>query len=193
MHSLLALNYPLQSIIWSKDNQIIKQILLVILGVVLLALSSQISIPLEPISLTFQSAMVILLGLTYGSRLASHIVWSYLLLGLMGAPVFANMSFGLAILMGPKGGFYLGFLFASLISGYLAENGWAKNAFTTFLAAIIADIILFSSGVISLSSFVGWEKAYLLGVKPFWITEVFKLGLVALIAPRFWKPAKKFS
>jgi biotin transport system substrate-specific component len=187
MHSLLALNYPLQSTVWSNTSSILKQVLLVAMGVFILAISAQISIPLEPVPLTFQSATVILLGMIYGPRLGAYIVATYLAVGAAGLPVFSNMSFGLSVLTGATAGYLIGFLPAAICTGYLAQNGWARNAFTSFMAATIGASIVFIYGVVGLAVFIGFSKAYTLGVEPFLITETLKLGMVALIAPRFWK------
>jgi len=187
MHYLLALNRPLRSAVWPDQNSILKQIFLVILGVLILAVSAQISIPFGPVPCTLQTAAVLLIGMSYGSRLGAYTIGSYLLAGACGLPVFINMSSGL---FGSTMGYLIGFIPAAMLSGYLLQNGWARTAFTSFMAAILADIIIFSFGYIGLAGFVGWEKAYLFGVKPFLITETLKLGMVALIAPRFWKTSK---
>ena len=55
------------------------------------------------------------------------------------------------------------------------------------MAATIGASIVLIYGVVGLAVFIGFSKAYTLGVEPFLITETLKLGMVALIAPRFWK------
>lgn len=165
----------------------LKQIFLVVLGTLILAISAQVSIPFGPVPCTLQTAAVLLIGMSYGARLGAYTVGSYLFTGACGLPVFINMSSGL---FGSTIGYLIGFVPAAMLSGYLLQNGWARTTFTSFMAAIVADVIIFLFGYIGLVGFVGWEKAYLFGVKPFLITETLKLGTVALIAPRFWKASQ---
>src|SRR5690242_18046214 len=110
MNSLLT-HYPsLRSIVWPVQNKLVKQIGLIILGVCFLAGASQLIIPLNPVPLTFQSAAVILLGMLYGSRLATLSVMTYLLAGGLGLPLFAGLSSGLHVFMGPTSGYLIGFI-----------------------------------------------------------------------------------
>jgi biotin transporter BioY len=188
--NLAASLQPLQSKLFDRNDHWIKKVLLVITGVIILALSSQLSIPLKPIPLTFQSSAVILLGLIYGPSLASTTVISYLAAGSLGAPVFAGFSGGVSVLMGPASGYLVGFLPAAVISGYLAECGFAKYFITSYLAALLGVIVIFALGVMILSSFIGWHNAVSFGIKPFIYTEALKLVIVSLLAPQFWKKIK---
>lgn len=178
---------PLQSIFWPRENHWLKQGLLVIAGVMVLAIASQLSIPLVPVPLTFQSATVILIGMAYGPRYGTSVIATYWLAGICGLPVFADFSAGPAVFIGPTGGYLLGFLPAAFLSGYLAQTGWARYRISSFIAAILSASIIFLLGVTVLSRFVGWHQAILLGVMPFIISEPIKLLAAALIVPRFWK------
>ncbi len=188
MYYLFNLNQqPLQSIFWPKQHKLIKQILLVVMGVVVLATSAQLSIPLQPVPLTFQSATVILIGMAYGARLGTAVIISYLIAGICGIPVFADFSAGIAKFLGPTGGYLVGFLPAAFLSGYLAQRGWARYVLSSFVVACLAAACIFLLGFLVLMNFVGTQRAFLLGVKPFLITEAIKLLAVSFIAPRLWK------
>lgn len=188
MTSLFSLNYPLQSLCWPKANKLIKNVLLVIAGAVVLGLASQLSIPLHPVPLTFQSATVLLIALIYGARLGAATILTYLAAGACGLPVFANMNSGLAILfLDPSSGYFLGFFFAVLLTGHLIERGWGKHFITAFAAATAGCAMIFYLGVTVLSHYVGWSQAFALGFKPFLTTELIKLVIIAAIAPHFWK------
>jgi biotin transport system substrate-specific component len=186
MSSLLTFN-QYRSIIWPTKHKLVKEILLIVLGVCFLAAASQIIIPLKPVPLTFQSAAVILLGMLYGSRLASFSVISYLLVGGLGLPLFAEFSSGFNVFMGATSGYLIGFLPAAWLAGFLAERGFARNSLTAFLSACFSVSIIFALGIIVLSRFIGWDKAFSLGLVPFLITEPFKLLAISLIIPRCWK------
>ncbi len=179
----------LQSIFWprTQENSFLKQLFIVLGGAILLSLSSQLSIPLQPVPLTFQSITVILLGMALGPRLGFYAVLSYLTAGFLGLPVFANFTGGLHVFFGPTAGYLMGFLPAAALSGFLAQQGFAKSVLTSFISALLGTVIIFSLGVIVLSHYTGWHNAFLFGVKPFMLTELIKLSALALFIPRCWK------
>lgn len=162
-------------------------LLLVTLGTLIIAIAAQISIPWQPVPLTFQSSTIILLALACGWRLGLQMVISYLVLGAFGLPVFANFSGGIQVLFGPTAGYLYGFVPAVMLAGYLAQKGWSRNWFHSFLAAIISVLPIFIFGVIGLQFFIGWQKAFLFGVMPFMVTEPIKLLVAGIFTPFFWK------
>ncbi len=187
MISLFNFNYPLQSLCWPRQNKLLKNVSLVLLGVVVLAIASQLSIPLKPVPLTFQSATVLLIASLYGARLGSATMAAYLIAGALGLPVYAEMSSGLAVLFGPTSGYLFGFFFAALLSGYLMQRGWGKHFISAFIASLCGAVVIFTLGLLVLSQYTGWHQAFLFGLQPFLITELVKLVAVAAIAPQFWK------
>lgn len=187
MNSLLTFIQPLRSIVWPIQNKQIKEIALILLGVCFLGGASQLVIPLNPVPLTFQSAGVILLGMLYGSRLAVLSVISYLIVGGLGLPLFAGLSSGFMVFAGATSGYLIGFIPASWLAGFLAERGFARNSIMAFFAACFSVSIIFCLGLVVLAQFVGWTKAFSLGLAPFILTEPFKLLAISLIIPRCWK------
>jgi biotin transport system substrate-specific component len=182
MRALLPNQDSLHSIFWSNPDKLGRQLLIIIAGVLFLTLSAHLTIPFLPIPLTLQTSAVVLLGLTMGAKQGSQIVCAYLVAGFAGLPVFATPHF-----FGLTFGFLLGFLPAVVLCGYLAQNGWANNFFKSFFAAAMGVCVIFVYGFIGLALFVNPHYAYLVGVKPFLITEPLKLIVVALIAPCCWK------
>lgn len=180
-------NAPMQSIFWPKENTFFKQSLLVLAGVVLLAFASQLSIPLRPVPLTFQSATVVLIGMAYGARYSTYVVAAYLIAGILGIPVFADFSAGFNYIYGPTSGYLIGFLPAAWLSGFLAQKGWAKTVWQSFLATCLGVSVIFICGVSVLSLYIGFQKAIMYGVMPFIVTEPIKLFAASCLIPRFWK------
>ena len=88
-----------------------------------LAIASQLSIPLEPVPFTFQTVSVFIISSLLGSRVGALSVFAYLVEGIAGLPVFANCSAGIQIILGPTGGYLLGFFPAAYFSGKYFENG----------------------------------------------------------------------
>jgi len=187
MSQTLSINTTLKSIFWSQENSILRQALLVIFGVLVLAVSAQLSVPLKPVPLTFQSTAVILIGMAYGARYGSIVVAAYLLAGLAGLPVLEGFGAGPAKFFGPTLGYLLGFFPAAMLSGYLAQKGWAKHVITSFLAACLGVGIIFLCGTTVLAQSIGWYNAVFFGVLPFIVSEPIKLIVVALLIPTLWK------
>jgi biotin transport system substrate-specific component len=126
---------------------------------------------------------VLLIGLAYGSRLGAATVLAYLVEGLAGLPVFAGLSAGPAYMMGPTGGYLLGFLLAAAFVGWLAERGWDRTMGGTAAALVLGHVVLFIPGVIWLAILFGWPRAIALGVTPFIAATIVKTALgIALIA-----------
>lgn len=180
--------YPnLRSIFWPAENSRLKTTLTIIASALFLALASQITVPLSPVPLTFQSATVVLLGMTLGLRMGLFAVLTYLTMGLMGLPVFAEFSAGIPVFMGPTGGYLLGFIPAVALSGFLAQQGFMKGYVSAFLIALVSAASIFLVGVAQLSLFTGLHTAFLVGFKPFILTELFKLFVISLAAQHVWR------
>lgn len=176
----------LRSVLWPAEKNFIKEVVLVFAAAFLLALSSQVSIPWTPVPLTFQSATVLAIGMVCGARLGTYSVLTYLCAGAVGLPVFADLSGGLPYFFGPTGGYLLGFVPGAFVAGYFAQNGLGKNIFSSFLASFLGALPIFVFGSVVLSFFVGAKLSFLLGVKPFLLTELIKLFIVSLFVPKFW-------
>lgn len=187
MNYLLNFNSALSPVFLAKEDTPIKKLLLILAGVFILGIASQLSIPLEPVPLTFQSTTVILLGVAYGARYGTYVMITYLIAGICGIPVFADYSAGIFKIFGPTGGYLIGFLPAAFLSGYLAQKGFAHNVFTSFITAGIGVLVIFFFGVLVLAQFVGWMNAITFGFMPFLFSEAIKLIAVSLLIPRLRK------
>jgi biotin transport system substrate-specific component len=162
--------------------------LLMAIGSLFLAICAQLQVPLQPVPITMQTFGVLLLGMAYGSRLGAATVALYLAEGAFGLPVFAEFKGGLPVLMGPTGGYLFGFVIAAWLVGALAERGWDRSIHRTALAMLFGNIVLYIPGLIWLAGFVGGAKeAIQFGLAPFWIGDILKLALAAVLLPSAWK------
>jgi biotin transport system substrate-specific component len=150
-----------------------------IIGVGLLFLCGQISIPLSPVPITLQTAAVLFIGLTFSKADALRSICSYLALGAMGAPVFANFSGGFLKIMGPTGGYLLGFLAAIWIMCALRERIEKFEMKEMVLISLIGNSVIYLIGVPWLGKFVGMDMAMSAGLMPFILPGVVKAVLVA--------------
>ena len=186
---------PLVDTIW-KDKSLIRNILLVIAGSILLTISAKVKVPFYPVPFTMQTFVVLALGMAYGWKLGGLTVLFYLAEGALGLPVFAGTpekGIGLAYMVGPTGGYLLGFVVAAMTCGWLAEKGWDRNWFTTFLAMVIGNVVIYSLGVAWLSSLIGGESAVKFGLLPFLWGDLLKIVLAVIVLPTVWRMLKKSS
>lgn len=177
----------LQSIFLSNNNTLARKMGLLFLGVIALAIASQLSVPFKPVPLTFQSTTVVFLSMAFGRRLGTAVVITYLLAGICGLPFFADFSSGLARLYSPTGGYLIGFIPAAYISGYLAQRGFARGVVSSLCVASLGVSMIFLCGVIVLAQLIGWQQAFLLGFMPFVFSEIVKVLAVSVFVPRLWK------
>ena len=171
------------------------QLVLVLAGSLLLALSAQFAfrIPISPVPVTGQTLAVLLIGMAYGSRLGSATVLAYLVEGGMGLPVFANGTAGWVVIMGPTGGYLIGFVAAAFALGWLAERGMGRGPISTAVAMAIGTVIIYAAGVSWLGQFIGFDKAIAGGVMPFLYGDALKLIVAAGLMPLAWRAVRALS
>jgi biotin transport system substrate-specific component len=162
---------------------------LAVIGTLALVLSSKIEVPFEPVPMTLQTLVVMIIGAAYGARLAGATVALYLIEGLIGLPVFAGVSAGPMVFVGPTGGYLIGFLAAAMAIGFLAERGWDRSTVRLLAAMTIGHAIIFLFGFAWLASQVGLEKAWLFGVAPFVAATIVKTLLAWALVAAFWRIA----
>jgi biotin transport system substrate-specific component len=161
----------------STKTTILPTILKIALGVFALFASAQISLPLKPVVITLQTLVVMVIGLTYCRKEAITTMLTYLSVGALGVPVFTNMQGGLAKLMGPSGGYLLGFLIAVYTMAYMKE----KFNFPNIYNCIMGQILIYIPGIIWLSTFIGIEEAMYSGFFVYIPTGIAKIFLLLLI------------
>ena len=162
---------------------------LVVGGSLLVALCAQLAIylPFSPVPVTMQTFGVVLVGALLGSRRGALSMVAYLTEGAMGLPVFAGGGFGLAHLLGPTGGYLLGFVPAAFIVGWFAERGWDRRYWSTIAAMSLGTMALFICGLAWLVKFVGSDLVLQAGLFPFLPGSVVKIGLASILLPSGWK------
>jgi len=153
-------------------------VFIALIGFGLLFFCSQVTIPLQPVAITLQTVAMLVIGLTFSKADAIRSVSSYLAIGALGAPVFANFSGGFLKLMGPAGGFYFGFLAAVWVMCTLRERLSRANI---LLIAFAGQVTLYVFGVSWLCAYVGADKAIAFGLMPFIIPGLIKSVIVASV------------
>lgn len=158
------------------------------LGTLLLFFMSQLAIPLSPVPITLQTVAVMLIGLTFERKAAIGAILMYLTLGAIGSPIFSNFSGGFPVIMGPRGGYLLGFLGAVIFMTTLREKHLFRPFWQDILACLGGTILILLCGIGWLSTFIGLEQAVVSGLLPFILPGFLKIailvGLKQAIGPR---------
>jgi len=174
------------------SHSILRQALLVLGGVLLLAIAAQAAIPLPgtPIPLTLQGPAVLLAGVLLGPRLGAMSLVLYLLLGAAGIPVFAPVAPpGLARLFGPSGGYLLAFPAAAAVAGQIVADG--KSWIRMYAGLLTGLVVIYAGGLAQLMVLTGSVTAAAqLGSTPFIVADLVKLAVTGLLVRRLVLPAR---
>ncbi|MFA5156667.1 MAG: biotin transporter BioY [Candidatus Omnitrophota bacterium] len=142
----------------------------------------RIPLPFTPVPLTMQTMFVLLAGAFLGSKLGAASQLGYILLGLSGLPIFTGAGSGMLYILGPTGGYLLGFVLAGLFIGRAVKLCPASPA-AVFAVFCLADLVLLMSGALWLKFSLGltMNKALLAGVVPFIAGDIIKAFTATLI------------
>jgi biotin transport system substrate-specific component len=175
-------------------NDALRAAILAVAGTAFLTLSAKIQVPFWPVPMTMQTLVVLMIGAAYGWRLGAATVLLYLAEGAAGLPVFAGTperGLGLPYMMGPTGGFLVGFVAAAAATGYLAERGWDRPLWRLTALMTVGHLVIFAFGLAWLSHLVGWSKAWALGAAPFMWATILKTALAAALLRAGWRFAPR--
>lgn len=146
----------------------------------IIAVLAQITIPIPLVPITGQTLAIGLIVTILGTRYGAISVLLYVLLGAVGLPVFTNFSGGLSVLVGPTGGYIVGFIIQALVMGiYMDRFGY------TYKQAVISNLIgmvitlLFGTAWLKFAASLTWTGAFLAGTAPFIVVGIIKAVLAA--------------
>ena len=173
----------------SQLMRLVRELLVLLLGTVFLALLARIEIRLEPFSpvpITGQTLGVLLIGALYGPWRGALCLLAYLGEGAAGLPVFAGGASGAAVLVGPTGGYLIAFPVAAAIVGLLVQplrgvlSGWRALP-----GLLIGTIVIYLIGVpgLALSTGMGLPTAVTKGMLPFIPGDLIKVVVAAAVLP----------
>ncbi|WP_026352202.1 biotin transporter BioY [Yoonia vestfoldensis] len=192
----LALNNSVMSEVFGPSEGTalrVKQALMVVLGIVLLAVMAKIKMPVPgtPVAISMGTFAVLTIGAAYGPRMGMATILGWMIIGMLGFDVFQSSSAdlnGVSYMMGSTGGYLVGYVLATLALGYAARAGWDRSVVLMALAMFIGNVLIYVPGVAWLGVLYGWDQPLLsMGLTPFLLGDALKLGLAALLVPGLWK------
>ena len=177
----------MQAIGISDNSKTIKSLIAVVFGSVLLAISSKIQTPFTLVPTTMQTFVVLFLGMTLGYKLAAVTVILYLIEGSMGLPVFAKGT-SFAYLMGPTGGYLVGFIFTAFFAGMIKMK---NDPITIFILLLFSVSVTYVLGLLGLWNYMGFDKSFssvfLVGAQPFLLIEIYKILILTVLSKQLLK------
>lgn len=179
-----------------KQKNVFLDISMMLVAVVFLAFLSNLYIPLWPVPITGQTFGIFLIAFWFGSRKGLLTIALYVLAGIIGFGVFAQHSSGMGVIVGPTGGYIMGFLVAVLVVGYLIEKGFGRTKTSVLYCMVVGNVIIYILGLIGLKLYfadAGLLKILTIGIFPFLIGDAIKIGAAVALFPYLWKGAEKLK
>ncbi|MBM4445758.1 MAG: biotin transporter BioY [Chloroflexi bacterium] len=160
----------------------------------LTAAFAQISFWIGPVPITGQTLAVLLAGALLGSRRGALSQLSYLAVGATGIPYWFALGgpLGIARLIGPTGGYLMGFVAAAFLVGWLAERGWDRRVWTAIPAMLGGSVVIYIFGLSWLAHFVSEGTLLQTGLYPFIVGDLIKVAVAALFLPSGWLLLRRF-
>jgi biotin transport system substrate-specific component len=181
----LSTRYFPRTATWLRD------LVLIVIGSLLVALFAQIEIPLKPVPITGQTFAVLLVGAALGSKRGAAALGLYLIEGIVGLPFFSGGAHGFSYITGATGGYLIGFVVAAYVIGLLAERGLERSVRTSLIPFLVGTVIIYICGVTWLAYVLGsFSDAITYGLLPFLVGDAIKLVAAALALPAAWKLVK---
>lgn len=181
----------LQRPTWLADT------VLVTAGAGIVAAAAQVAIPLPftPVPITGQTFAVLLVGASLGAGRGTASLVLYVLVGIVGAPVYADGAHGWAVLTGASGGYLVGFVAAAAVTGRLAERRWDRRFSSAVAAMLTGNVVIYLVGLpwLAIVLDTGLERTLELGLYPFVPGDVLKLYLAGMLLPGAWRLAAQLS
>jgi biotin transport system substrate-specific component len=174
---------------WTGRRSAALDLLEIVSFSLLTALLAQIRVPLPftPVPMTGQTLGVLLAGAVLGTRRGFLSQALYLVLGA------AGLHFAGGSLVGPTAGYLWMFPLAALLVGALVERGAARHVGTLALALVAGTVLILAGGAwwLTVSLHVSVREAIFLGVAPFWLGDLVKVGFVAVLVLSFRRPSRQ--
>lgn len=148
----------------------------------LICIFGPLTIPIGPVPISMAMIAIFLSVYLLGMRLGTVSVLLYLLIGLVGVPVFSGMTGGVQKLFGPTGGYLIGYIFLALIAGWFVDH-FQGNILFSFIGMLLGTAVLYAFGTVwlSIQASMSMQAALAAGVLPFIGLDLMKMVVSLLI------------
>jgi biotin transport system substrate-specific component len=169
-------------------NARVRDTILVLIGVLIVSICAQVFVPIKPVPFTGQTFGVLLVGGALGFRRGGLSLGLYLLLGVIGLPIFAQAKSGVDVVFGTSGGYIVGFLLAGAVVGKLAELGWDRQIAGSLGAMLIGTAVIYAVGLpwLGIVGRLSLQDTIAFGLTPFLVWDAAKLAVAAGLFPAAW-------
>lgn len=158
----------------------LKTACMAVVGAAVITIGAKIQIPFWPVPMTLHTLAIFGLAVLCGPRVAVSAFLIYLAEGALGWPVFSGSperGIGITYMVGPTGGYLIGYLIAS---GLVAILSCRRGVIGQFCIMVAGLVLVYAMGVAWLAFFVPAQKLLALGVLPFLAGDLIKIGIIAL-------------
>lgn len=176
----------------------LSDIALVVAGTALVAVLAQVAIPLWPVPVTGQTLAVLLVGASLGAARGAASLALYAILGAVGLPIYSDAASGWSVLLGPTGGYIIGFVVSAALVGWAAERSWDRGWFKPIITFVGGSLVVFAIGLPWLAVSLGQlglandlQAVLIAGFYPFIIGGLVKAGIAAALLPALWAAAER--
>jgi len=152
------------------------------------AIAAQAATPAWPIQTTGQGLAVLVVGMALGSLRGALSMALYILVGVLGLPVFSNSSAGPETITGPAGGFVLGLVLAAAVVGWFAERGLDRTFLRGVASASVGTTVILALGTcwLAIVNELSPSEALTQGVLPVIVAGLAKVLIAAAINSAAW-------
>lgn len=175
---------------------------LVIGGALLVALASQIKIPLgfTPVPINGLTFATLVVGGVLGARRGAAALSLFWVLGVIGLPFFQGGNNGWTYATGATGGYLVGSVLAAAVVGAVAERGGDRRVLTSVATMVTVNVVLiwglgtlWLSHVMNIPVFGATPSGFAYGIRPFIAGDIFKVVLAGLLLPAGWSGVARWS
>ena len=172
-----------------------KYLITALMSAVIMILSPfSITIPISPVPISLSTLTIYLASYILGSKYAAISTMLYVLLGIIGLPVFTGFTGGVAKVLGPTGGYIISYMFLAIIAGSVIEKNY-NNKVICFLGMFLGTIVLYIVGSLWLAFVmsISFRAALFAGVIPFIPGDIVKMIVALFLGDRIRIILKKLN
>ena len=151
-----------------------------------------LNIPISPVPVSLGMLAIYFVTSVLGMKLGTLSVLAYILLGLAGLPVFTGFTGGAGKLLGPTGGYIIGYIFMALICGFFVDK-WGHRLLPEILGMVLGTAVCYLFGTVWLAYQASYTffQALAAGVLPYIPVDAAKLAIALVIGRQVRGPHRK--